>query len=203
MAERRKDVLDEILIRLDDTCGFILAGITMHPEGIGFNKLHKEIKKYPKPNHYNKMAKTTLSLHIQHLIEEKLITNDPKNDSRLKIKPSKYQISPYFKELSKGIIAQALTPIDYLPLMRAEDASTVTVNLMDVNIILLSECLEAVLQAPENIAIFNIHQTFYNLETLMRAYRERILEKKEEKAALKTIQEWVAKYRKIAEKSKY
>lgn len=191
--------MDDIVSTLDETCCYILAGISRHPEGIGFNRLLREIQKQPN-SQYNKMAKTTLAQHIQHLLDKHFIENEIVKNSPLKFKPSKYRVSVYFKELSKGLIAQSVNPDDYLPLMRAEDAGKLTMHLMDLNLQYLSECIETVLQNPENIALFNINQTFYNLETLMRAYRERILERKEERIALKTIQDWVTKYRKIDEK---
>lgn len=187
--EERKNVLDGALEDLDDTCQLILAAVTMHPQGIGFNQLLKKIKQHP-DIHYNSMAKTTLSEHIQHLLGKKLIEKHTLETSALKLKPSKYRISRYFRGLSKGLIAQSTTPEDILPAMMDEDAETVTRHLMSIIIDNLAACLEAVIQSPENISIYNMHQAFYNLETLMRAYRQRIQQKKEETLALETIRAW-------------
>ena len=191
MIGRRKHVLDKILDELDDPCSFILAGITMFPEGIGFNKLHREIRKQ---NNYSKMAKSTLSEHLQHLRKKNLIERDIDEGSQLKLKPTTYRTSSHFKELSKGFVAQSTTPEDFLPLMMSEDVKTVTDHLMSIILIHVSECLDAVLQTPKNISIWNMQQLFYNMENLMRAYRERILQKNEAATALKVIHEWVSNY---------
>jgi len=184
MAENRSDVLDEILKELDNPCQFILAGIILNHEGIGFNELHRAIRKQ---NNYSKMSKSALSAHLKHLLGENLIENEIDEKSPLKFKPSKYRTSSYFKELSKGFVAQSVTPEHYLPLMISEDVTEVTHHLMYILIQQLSDCLKSVLQTPENISIWNMHQLFYNMETLMRAYRERILKKNEIDTALKLI----------------
>lgn len=189
--ERRKGFLDDLLKELDDTCSFILAEITLNPQGMGFNELLKKVRKHPT---YRKMAKSTLSEHLRHLMEKKLVDKKVDKDSRLKLKPSEYRTSQHFIQLSKGLIAQSTTPEDYLPFMRTEDVKSVTNHLMEINLQHISECLKVVLQAPENIAVWNMHQAFYNLETLMRAYRERILESKEETMALKALQDWLSQH---------
>lgn len=187
--EERKNILDGALEDLDDTCQLILAAVTMYPQGIGFNELLKKIKQHPDA-HYNSMAKTTLSEHIQHLLRKNLIEKHTLETSRLKLKPSKYRISPHFRQLSRGLIAQSTTPEDILPTMMNESAETVTRHLMSIIIDNLAECLAVVIQSPENISIYNLHQAFYNLETLMRAYRQRIQQQKEETLALETIRAW-------------
>lgn len=175
METRRKDILDKTLEELDDHCSFILAGIIYHSEeGIGFNQLYREIRE---KRNYSNIAKTTLCIHLKHLLDTNFITKDIEEDSRLKLKPTTYRTSPYFKELSKGFVAQSITPEDFLPLMMSEDVKSVTNHLMNTIILHVSECLASVLQAPENISRLNMFQLFYNMETLMRAYRERILEK--------------------------
>ena len=184
MTERRKDFLDEILKDLDDSCSLILVGIAKNPEGIGFNQLHREIRKH---SDYRQIAKSTLSEHLKHLLKKNLIEREEIRESLLKLKPTKYRISSYFKKLSKGFIAQSVTPEDYLPLMMSEEVNTVTQHLMFIIIQHLSDCLKSILQTPENISIWNMHQLFYNMETLMIAYRERILKKNEVNPALKVI----------------
>ena len=187
MIKTREDKLAElnkILYKLDDYCSFILAGITMHPKGIGFNELHREIRKQ---NNYSKMSKSALSGHLKHLLGENLIEREEVTDSPLKIKPTKYRTSSYFKELSKGFVAQSVTPEDFIPLMMSEDANEVTQHLMCIIIQHLSDCLKSILQAPENISSLNMSQLFYNMETWMRAYRERILQKNEANTALNFI----------------
>ncbi len=181
-----REFLDELLAELDDECSFILAAIILHPEGIGFNELNRKIKKDPKSLYY-KMAKSTLSKHLNHLIDKNLLEKKVIENSRLKLKPSKYMTSQYFNDLSKGFIDQSTSPEDYLPLMRAEDIRSVTSQLMFLINQHVTECMRTSLTVPENISIWNIHQALYNLEILMRAYRERVLESKEESEALKAI----------------
>jgi DNA-binding HxlR family transcriptional regulator len=183
MDKKRKDILDKILDELDDLDQFILAKITLNPE-IGFNELHRKIRKQ---NNYSKTSKSALSGHLKHLQEKNLIEKETDEKSPLKWKPSKYRTSSYFRELSKGFVAQSLTPEDFLPLMMTEDVNEVTQHLMYIIIQQLSDCLEVVLQAPENLSMWNMGQLFYNMETLMRAYRERILKKNEANTALKVI----------------
>ena len=182
-----REFLDELLSELDDECSFILAAIILHPEGIGFNELNRKIKKDPKSLYY-KMAKSTLSKHLNHLIDKNLIEKKVIENSRLKLKPSKYKTSQYFNDLSKGFIAQSTSPEDYLPPMRAKDVRTATSHLMFLINQHVAKCLQASLTVPENISIWNIHQAFYILETMIRAYRERVLESKEESEASKAIQ---------------
>lgn len=189
MQERRKNVLDGVLEDLDDTCQFILAEVIKHPEGIGFNALLREMKHLRDVN-YNRMARTTLSEHLQHLQLKHLIEKPPPENSNLNLKPSKYRTSQYFRDLSKELMAESITPEDYLPLMMKEDAQTVTRHLMSIITGQLADCLVGVIQSPENISIYNMHQAFYNLETLMRAYRQRIQQQKEESLALETIRAW-------------
>jgi len=190
MNKKRKDVLDKMLDELDDPCQFILAGITLNAEGIGFNELHREIRKQ---NNYSKMSKSALSGHLKHLLEKNLIENKIDEKSPLKFKPSNYRTSSYFRELSKGFVAQSITSEDFMPLMMSEDVNEVTRHLMFISIQHLSACLKSILQAPENISSLNMFQFFYNLETLMKAYRERILKKNEESTALEVIHECEAK----------
>lgn len=61
MAENRLNALDELLKELDDPCQFILAGITIHPEGIGFNKLtqRNQKTKYLQQNVKNRFVHTS------------------------------------------------------------------------------------------------------------------------------------------------
>ena len=174
-----REFLDELLSELDDECSFILAAIILHPEGIGFNELNRKIKKDPKGLYY-KMAKSTLSKHLKHLIKKNLVRKKVIENSRLKLKPSKYKTSQYFNDLSKGFIAQSISPKDYLPHMRAEDVRTATNHLMFLINQHVTRCLKASLTVPENISIWNIHQALHITETMMRAYRERVLESKEE-----------------------
>ena len=193
---KKEDSLDELLEELDDECSFILAAIILHPDGIGFNDLNRKIKKDPQSSYY-KMAKSTLSKHLTHLIDKKLIEKKVVENSRLKLKPSKYMTSPHFKDLSKGFITQSTAPKDYMPLMRAEDVRSVTNHLMFFINQHVTECLRASLQAPDNVSIWNMHHAFYNLETLMRAYRERVLEGKKESEALKALQDCRSKISEI------
>jgi DNA-binding HxlR family transcriptional regulator len=190
MDERKKDILDKLLDELDAPCQFILAGIILNPEGIGFNELHREIRKQ---NNYSKLSRSALSGHLKHLQEKNLIENKIDEKSPLKFKPSNYCTSPHFRELSKGFVAQSVTPEDFIPLMMNEDVNEVTQHLMCMSIQHLSDCLKSILQTPENISSLNMFQFFYILETLMKAYRVRILEKNEESRALKVIHECEAK----------
>lgn len=186
MIKRRKDILDEMLEDLDEHCSLILVGITMNP-GIGFNQLHKELRKH---SNHREVAKSTLSEHLKHLSKKNLIEKEIVEGSPLKIKPTKYRTSSHFKELSKGFVAQSTTQEDFLPLMISEDVKSLTKHLMRIILLHLTDCMKSTLQVPENISVLNMHQLFYNIETLMKAYRERILQKKEETTALKTIDEW-------------
>ncbi len=194
MIKTREDKLAElnkILYKLDDYCSFILAGITMHPEGLGFGELHREIKKHER---YRKISRSALSTHLKHLRAKNLIKRKiKKKDSPLYHKPVEYSTSAYFRELSKGFVAQSVTPEDFIPLMMNEDVTEVTQHLMYITIQHLSDCLKSILQAPENISNLNMFQLFYNIETWMRAYRERILKKNEVNTALKVIHNCKAK----------
>ena len=190
MLERRKDVLDEILEKLDETCSLILTGIIMNPKGIGFNELHRQLRK---KNKYRAVAKTTLSQHLLHLQASKLIDKDKIQNSPLTIKPSNYHTSQYFKELSKGFIAQSTTVEYLLPEILSKDIKSLTNDLIRVILLHLSESLKSVLQVPENIFVWNMHQAFYNIETLVRAYKKRVIKNKEEGPALKAIEEWITK----------
>jgi hypothetical protein len=185
--EKRRGFLDELLEELDDTCSFILAAITRNPEGIGFNELYRKIRENPETQ-YNKMAKSSLSKHLTHLVDKTLVEKKVDKESKLKLKPSKYMPSQYFKDLSKGFIAQSTSPKDYMPLMRSEDVRSLTSHLMFIINQHLTESLSASLVAPEKIFIWNVHQAFHNIETLMRAYKERVLESKEESEARKALQ---------------
>jgi DNA-binding HxlR family transcriptional regulator len=184
--EEKLAELNQILYKLDDYCSFILAGITVHPEGIGFGELLREIREHDK---YKKMSRTALSTHLKHLRAKNLIEKKTKKDSPLKIKPTIYSTSSYFRELSKGFIAQSVAPEDFLPLMMAEDVTEVTQHLMHIIVQQLSDCLQIVLQAPKNVSEWNMGQLFFNMETLMRAYRERIDKKNEVNTALKVIRD--------------
>jgi len=185
----RKIELNEFLNKLDETCSFILAEIIQNPKGIGFNELYRRIKKH---SECRTMAKSTLSDHIKHLVDQNFIERKTVKDSPLKLKPVQYRTSQHFRKLSKGMIAQSVSPEDFLPLMRKQNASEVTNQLMSAIFTNVTECLKAILQAPENISRLNMHQAFYIMETLMIAYRKRILESKDEITALKTIDEWFA-----------
>jgi DNA-binding HxlR family transcriptional regulator len=169
----------------DEECAYILAEIINNPKGIGFNQLHRNMRKHPQ---CEKMAKSTLSKHLKHLMEDYFIEKDIEKQSNPSLKPgSNYKTTKHFRELTKNGIAQSTTPEDFLPLMRAEDAQLVTKHLLNIMQWHLRECLKAMLQAPESISKLNMHQAFYILETLMTAYRKRIRERGEEKKALQAI----------------
>lgn len=187
----KEEILNETLRGLDDYGSVILVAIIRHPEGIGFNSLQKEIRKHPK---CETMAKTTLSEHLHYLVGNNLVDRDLDENSKLKFKPTKYKTSQYFRNISKEYIAQSTTPEDFLSLMRTEDVATVTKHLMSSTLTQIAECLKAVVSAPEKISRVKIKQLAYNLETMTIAYRERILETKEEAIALNAINTWMDYY---------
>lgn len=189
MAER-KNILDAILRDLDDQCSIILVEITMNPKGIGFNSLYKKIRKHPG---FLKIAKPTLVDHLQHLFGFDLIEKEILENSKLKLKPTLYKTSQYFRKLSKGMIAQSTTPEDLLPIFREKDAQTATNLILNQILLETVECLKITLQTPDKISTWNMRQHFYILETLMKAYRERILEKNELAKALETLQASIQK----------
>ena len=84
--------------------------------------------------------------------------------------------------------------------MRAENVKPVTIQLMKVMTYSLSECLKASLQSKDNISTYIMHQAFYNLETLMKAYRTRVTEEKKETIAIKAIEDWFSNTIGIEEK---
>ena len=168
----------------DEECAYILAEIINNPKGIGFNQLYRNMRKH---SQCEKMAKSTLSKHLKHLMEDYFIEKEIEKQSNMNNKPVKYKTSKHFRELTKNGIAQSTTPEDVLPLMRAEDAQLVTEHLLHVMLWHLRECLKVMLQSPENISKLKMHQAFYNLETFMTAYRKRIKERREEKKALQAI----------------
>ena len=188
---RRKSILDKLLKDLGNVPSYILMRIGFHQKGIGFNKLYREIK-IDNQSIYQKMAKSTLSKHLKFLLEKNVLEKQINENSPLKIKPTTYIISKYFREISKGILFLSTTPEDYLLLMRSESIEDVTIQLKNMMSYEIYDCIKGVIQVPENIAEYTMCNFFYNLETVIRAYRTRVLEKKEEKMALKTIQKWLS-----------
>ena len=186
----KTDSLDDALIKLDNQCGFILATISMNEKGFGFNSLLKKIREH---DEHKRMAKSTLSIHLKHLEEGNLIENEIVKESPLKYKPAKYKISQHFREISKGMIAQSTTPEDFLPFMRDLDAEALTDQLMKAIHAHVAECLGIMIQVPDEISRWNMHQALYNLRSLMIAYRERIIERKEEIVASTALDKWIPK----------
>jgi hypothetical protein len=184
MSEKR-NVIDDILqdLNKDDASSYIFAAISSHPEGIGFNKLLKEIRHGP-DRHYRKMAKTTLSLNLKILITKNLVERTVEEDSYLKLKPTKYQMSPYFRENMKGLLAQTTLPEEYNNYMKDKDGINIARIIIKIAINHISDCLAESLQYPDNIANFTMKQLFYNLEAWFTEFRKLAIEKNQVEIAI-------------------
>ncbi len=193
VRERFKQ-LDKAVESLDRHCSSLLAFFTvMYPDEFGFNELHRKLRNL---NKYSSQAslfksKTTLSTHMKHLLNKQYIVVRVDKKSKLKIKPRKYTLSPYLVEISKDVInLKALSLNQALEPMRGEDIRPLTIMLIDILLRNVCEFLESVITYPEKLAALYRSVTYWHFDNIMNAYRIRVLEKGEEKAALGAISEF-------------
>jgi len=188
--DERMKKLDEVVSHLDKHCGAILAYLSViFPEEIGFNELFRKFKKLKGAPSF---SKGTLGRHLEHLLKEQLIVVREDKDSRLKIKPRKYKLSPYFVEISQDMLEhKLLDPIDALHAMRLEEIQPLTIVLIDIFLGNICEILKNTIKYPEKIADYQRTSVFYyHFENYMKAYRARVLENNEKEKALKTIDDF-------------
>lgn len=184
---------DKIVELLDKYCSKIMAYLTIiYPKEKGFNELLRELNKLieENPTQIKGISKKTLSDHLKHLLEKELIVVREIKGSKLKIKPRKYKLSPYFRDLGKDIVVfEYRTPEDLIKEMTKEKITPLTIMFIDILFETYTELLKNTLNYSEKISAYSRGIIYERFEILLKAYRKTVYDKMEKENALKIIDE--------------
>ena len=211
----RMNEFDKIVELLDKYCSVILAYFTIiYPKEKGFNELVRDLDKLMKenPTDIKRISKNTLSNHLKHLLEKELIVVREEKDSKLKIKPRKYKLSPFFEDLGKDIVLfDYPTSEDLFKEITKERIAPLTIVLIDLLFEMCTELLKNTLKYSEKSSAYSRAISYKRIEVLLKAYRKSVYEKMEKENALNIIDEhdkwWIKqrneKWGSLIEKTSY
>jgi len=188
--KKRLEKINLVLSRLDRHCLKLLILFeinyerTPEKESFGFNEFYR---KFGKENKFNL---NVLSVHLNHLVEKKLLEVKEETKSKLKIKPKKYRLSRFWIDLRQDIAYFSIP--DYQTFLKEFKALNVEEWSILVTTACIIYCIDIFRKSvilPELVAGTQRDIIYNYIEHLSKAFRTSVLEKNESQKALANLEE--------------
>lgn len=186
--QKMMNEISSLVENLDEYCINLLLFFRQRlNESFGFNQLLKELEKM-RGSFEKRFSRRVLSLHLKHLLEKHIIEVKEIKESRLKIKPRKYSLSPYWKNFFETLDGLK-TPEKILEEFKGKPIEEITASIIETSIDFCTRSFEEILLAPKFWGATESRYYSNLVEKLARIYQKVVYERKEKEKALQTLKE--------------
>jgi len=180
--KRKLNIVENLILPLDKHCKYLLFLLSVedaknkkgntNQKGFGFNELYHYLQQLKKRSFLAlNFTRPTLAKHLNHLVEGGFLEKTVIKKSNLKLKPTKYRISKFWRELTQ--VFYPWVNFDENKAMKTYSSYNTkiltSVILYDV-LLCFARAIKNCLEAPPQIQKWFLENAFYLQENLTQCY---------------------------------